>query len=105
MNSITRCEYPPLPPVYSASMGELVKVMLRKEPSRRPAVSQVRKFGNKEAHSPKGTILVQIVAATVLQADILKYMEYIKTLTQDTSSTTGSGSGGSQLELRFESLH
>jgi len=84
MSSILNCAYAPLPNVYSPSIGELVKVMLRTDPSRRPAVSQ-------------------LVAATVLQTDIVNYMEYIKTLMQDTSSTTGSGSDGSHLELRHGS--
>lgn len=41
--SIVRGKYKPIPQVYSSSLSELVRVMLRPEPTRRPSAEQVRK--------------------------------------------------------------
>jgi len=59
--NITRGSYKPLPQHYSQSLAELVKVMLRPDPNRRPTVGQ-------------------ILAAKVLQDDVVRYMEFIQKL-------------------------
>jgi len=59
--NITRGSYKPLPLHYSQSLAELVKVMLRPDPNRRPSVGQ-------------------ILAAKVLQDDVVRYMEFIQKL-------------------------
>lgn len=59
--NITRGTYRPLSPHYSQSLAELVKVMLRPDPNRRPTVGQ-------------------ILAAKVLQDDVVRYMEFIQKL-------------------------
>lgn len=59
--NIVRGIYKPLPTRYSQSLVELVKVMLRPDPNRRPTVAQ-------------------ILAAKVLQDDVTRYMEFIQTL-------------------------
>ncbi|TRY63781.1 hypothetical protein TCAL_07160 [Tigriopus californicus] len=58
---ITRASYKPIPNHYSINMAELVKVLLRPEPGRRPSAKQ-------------------LLDSKVLQSDIQKYMAYINSL-------------------------
>jgi len=52
----------------------------------------------------KKAITFQLLVATVLQDDVTAYIKYIKDLTVIgdviSSNTNGSGSGGSQIDLR-----
>jgi len=59
--SIVRGSYRQLPKLYSQNLSELVKVMLRPDPHRRPTVAQ-------------------LLAAKVLQDDVARYMAFIQAL-------------------------
>lgn len=71
--NIARASYKPLPQRYSQSLAELVKVMLRPDPHRRPTVAQ-------------------ILAAKVLKDDVQRYMEFTRTLPDPNSSFKNSNS-------------
>ncbi len=61
IGSIIAAKYRPIPTQYSGVLSELVKVMLRPDPSRRPSSEQ-------------------LLGAKVLSQDVLNYMQYIKSL-------------------------
>lgn len=79
--NILRARYAPIPtPQFSNHLCELVKVMLRPEPNRRPSASQ-------------------LVGATILQTDLNSYLTYISSLPEmgsggDVLSSASSASGG-----------
>jgi len=61
IETITRGRYQPVPNVFSNHLSELIKVMLRPDPSRRVSAEQV--LGSK-----------------VLEEDVLRYMQFIKSM-------------------------
>ena len=72
--SIIRGAYRPLPQRYSSSLEELIKVMLRPDPSRRPTADQV-------------------LGAKVLWDDVVKYFDQIKNLPTECGGLNGSSNG------------
>ena len=64
VRNIIRGYYKPLPSRFSDILIEMVKVMLRPEPQRRPSAEQ-------------------ILSAKCLEADVKKYMNYIKTFAEN----------------------
>lgn len=77
LQNIIRASYRPIPQQYSSSISELIKVMLRPDPGRRPTAAQ-------------------ILGAKVLHQDVLAYMEYIQSLPDVLSSQTNSSESGSE---------
>ncbi len=81
VNSIVSATYRPIPAQYSAVLSELVRVMLRPDPTRRPSSEQ-------------------LLGAKVLSQDVLNYMQYIKSFPdvleggRKTSSGSVSSIGG-----------
>jgi len=70
--NILKARYSPLPGVYSSSLAEMVKVMLRPEPSRRPTASQ-------------------IVNASSLKEDVHSYLSFTSSMSANGTNCGGSG--------------
>ena len=72
IQNILRARYMPIPPQFSSSLAEMVKVMLRPEPARRPTASQ-------------------LVNASSLKEDVHSYLSFTSTLSDLGGSCGGSG--------------
>ncbi len=84
VNNIVTANYRPIPTQYSPVLSELVKVMLRPDPSRRPSSEQVsaEEVGPRHVAGVAERLLtfIQVLGATVLSQDVLNYMQYIRSL-------------------------
>jgi len=72
IQNILKASYSPLPVDYSSSLSEMVKVMLRSEPSRRPTASQ-------------------IVNASSLKEDVHSYLSFTSALSANVANCGDSG--------------